>query len=247
MTFGDYVRMLRTYWKSMLVVTLVGVLVAVGVTALLTPKYTAKAGVLFTAVASDSDGQSLAFAQQYTQSRMVVYRDLVDTPQVLGVVVSNLDLEVTPTKLADRVSADFDAASTLLTISVKDTSATRATRIAGAVAQSLAAAVSTFEKQPTSAGGEDGNPQIAASVARVNGQLVSDPTKPTSPSFPSWKLNLVAGLVLGLVLAAAQAAIRYVRAGYVSFADGPVAPVVPAAPPAPAADPKPKRTRKRRR
>jgi capsular polysaccharide biosynthesis protein len=176
----------------------------------MTSTYTATAGVLFTPVSTSDSGQDLAFAAQYTQSRMVVYQGLVDSPQVLGVVVSTLDLSVTPTKLADDVSARFDPSSTLLTVEVENESANQAAKIAAAVAQSLINTVGQFETQADPSAKAD-EPQT---VERVSGKLVSDPAVPASPSSPDLKLNVAAGVLLGLLLGFAQAGSRFARARF---------------------------------
>src|ERR1700712_4554363 len=109
---------MRTYWRSVVLVPAVGIGAALGVSFAMTPQYTASAQVLFTPVSSTASGQDLAFTAQYVQARMVVYQGLVGTPRVLGIVVSTLNLGLTPGELAKHVSAEFPPGSTLLTIMV---------------------------------------------------------------------------------------------------------------------------------
>lgn len=208
MTFGDYVRLIRTYWRSVVATIVIGIGAAVGLSFAMTAQYTASAQVLFTAVSNTASGQDLAYTGQYTQDRMVVYQGLVTTPEVLGEVVDSLGLDETATKLADHVSAAFTPTSTLLTIKVEDPDAARATRIARAVSRSLIDAVAQVEVQqdPTVKTDDKG-------VSRVAGQLVSEPTEPTSPTSPDFQRNIAAGALLGLILGLGQAAIRFLRAG----------------------------------
>ncbi len=208
MTFGDYVQALRTFWRSILSVFLVALGIALGVTLLTTETYTASSQVLFTpAGPGATGGQDLASAQQYTQARMVVYQELVTTPQVLGSVVNDLDLDRTPSGLADDVSAEFERASTLLTISVEDESASRAARIVSTVSGSLIDEVGEIETRTNPAAKSTEDPEIQV----VTGRLVSDPPDPTDPTSPDLQLNLAAGALLGLILGLAQAGARFLK------------------------------------
>jgi capsular polysaccharide biosynthesis protein len=206
LTFSDYVRVLRTYWKSIVLLTVIGAGVAVGATVAITPTYTATAQVLFTANTGTLSGQDLAYGATYTQSRMIAYQGLVKTPQVLGVVVSDLDLTETPTQLADHVSASFEPTSTLLTVAVDNGNAALATRIVRSVANSLLTTVSSVEQRPDKIDKTTGAP-----ISAVTGALVTDPSQPTSPSSPHMQLDVAAGILLGLLLGLALAAIRFVR------------------------------------
>lgn len=261
MAFGDYVRVLRMYWRSILAVTALGIAVGCGATLAITPMYTATAQVLFTATAGDGGGQDLAFGQTYVQGRMINYRDLVQQEYVLGPVVSlpELDLTQTPKQLAEHVSAEFTPTSTILVINVEDESRQQSARIATAVAQSLVAQVAAAELQAPVIDGEASEPR-----SLVTGQLVSTPSAPDSPSSPNLQLFAVAGAMFGLILGLAIALTRFVRRGkapkpVAAPAAAPVAqppgvlpppppPFVPQPPLQPAEKPQnPKRTRRSRR
>jgi succinoglycan biosynthesis transport protein ExoP len=204
--FGDYVRVLRTFWRSILAVTVLGAVIGAGVTFLLTPKYTATTQVLFTADSGDGSGQDVAYGQTYAQGRMINYQDLARSEQVLGPVVDTLHLGLTPRKLAEEVSSDFPATSTTLNLHVEDTSATEATKIVSAVAQSLIVQVARVELRTAPTDGT-----ATAPTSRVTGLQTTTPVKPTSASSPKLQLYLVGGAMLGLILALAQALVRFVR------------------------------------
>lgn len=206
MAFGDYVRVLRTYWRSILAVTVLGAAVGAGITFVLTPQYTATASVLFTPNGEDTGGQDRAYSATYVQGRMVNYADLVRSDAVLAPVVdlSDLDLEQTPKQLADKVSAEFAPTATVLDINVEDSSKSQATAIAKAVAQSLITQVARFEQITPDV--EDG--VVEAPRSAVTGSLIVDPVEPDSASSPKLQLWLAAGTMLGLVLALAIALLR---------------------------------------
>lgn len=248
MAFGDYVRVLRTYWRSILAVTVLGIAVGGVLTFAITPQYTATAQVLFTATMNaDDTGQDIAYGSTYTQSRMVNYQSLVTSDRVLAPVVSSasddnsvgLDLDLTPKQLREKVSADFAPTSTVLNVNVEDESAEEAVRLATAIADSLdiQVRIDELEKQP-----EDGT--VAPPRSRVEASVITEPTEPGSPSSPKLQLYLVGGALLGLLLALAVALIRNARAGRPPKApkqpkvkkNAVTAPtVVPPAPPAPPA------------
>lgn len=212
MAFGDYVRVLRTFWRSILAVALLGMVVGGVLTLAVTPTYTATAQVLFTAN-SGHGGQDLAYGSTYTQSRMINYQGLATSDKVLSPVVSppsqdngvGLGLTQTPKQLAAQVSADFVPTATILNLHVTDHSAATATKIVAAVAQSLIIQVSIAELQ-TSAG-------ATAAKSAVTGSLITEPTRPDSPTSPKLQLYLVGGLLLGLLLGLAIALLRYLRWG----------------------------------
>lgn len=235
MAFGDYVRVLRTYWRSILAVTVLGILLGGGATLAVTPMYTASAQVLFTANAGDGGGQDLAFGQTYVQGRMINYRDLARQEYVLGPVVSlpELGLTQTPKQLSEHVSAEFVPTSTILVIDVEDESKRKSAQIATAVAQSLIAQVAAAELQAPVIDGKASEPR-----SLVTGQLVSTPSAPDSPSSPNLQLYLVAGAMFGLILGLAIALMRFVRRDRgVKTIPAPAPPKPPA--PAPAPAPKP--------
>jgi succinoglycan biosynthesis transport protein ExoP len=215
--FGDYVRVLRTFWKSILAVTFLGAVVGGLLTFAVTPQYTASAQVLFTAnTAGGQGGQDLAYGSTYVQSRMINYQSLANSDRVLAPVVSppsqdssvGLALHLTPKQLSSRVTADFVPTSTVLTVHVTDPSADQATSIVDAVAKSLIIQVAIAELEAAPANGT-----VTPQTSAVTGSLITEPSKPTSPTSPNLQLFLVGGLFLGLLLALAIAVFRFVRWG----------------------------------
>lgn len=232
MAFGDYVRVLRTYWKSILIVTVLGAAVGAGITFVMTPMYTASSQVLFTPDIGDGGGQDMAFAGTYAQGRMVNYQELVKSERVLGPVVDQADLGLseTPKQLSERVSGEFTTGSTVMTINVEDENAETARKVAGAVAQSLIVQVAATELQAPIQDGEAQAPRSS-----VTGTQISNPVKPDSASSPDLKLYAAGGTMLGLLLALAIALVRYLRRP-AAAAVQPALPIHPA-PPAPPAPP----------
>jgi capsular exopolysaccharide synthesis family protein len=124
------------------------------------------------------------------------YVKTIDSPVVLSPVIEALGLNTTSEALASRVSANTDANTVLINISVTDDSAVQAAAIAQAVANSLVNAVDTLEKPQT--GG----------TSPVRLSIIKPASAPTTPSAPNTKLNLLLGLVAGLAVGCGFAVLR---------------------------------------
>lgn len=218
MDFHAYLQLVRACYRLLLAAVAAGVLTAGLVTASLPPTFTASSQVLFTGSAR-GDGQDLAFAGGYVQSRMATYQGLATARETLDPVVAGLHLSGSSASLRPKVTAAFTPGTMLMTITVKDHGATEAQATALKVGESLIDRVETLERAPAA---EEGG--VAIKV--VKGAVVTAPERPSSPSSPSYLLNVTAGALLGLIVGLAGALIRRFRA----MPRAPVlgAPVVPA-------------------
>ncbi|MEZ5186980.1 MAG: Wzz/FepE/Etk N-terminal domain-containing protein, partial [Candidatus Nanopelagicales bacterium] len=104
LTLQDYLRILRRSWPVILITTLVGALLALGVSLLMTPQYQAQAQ-LFVSVKSAGQAGDAYSGGLFVQQRVKSYVDVVDSPSVLAPVIDELHLNTTYVDLADRVSA----------------------------------------------------------------------------------------------------------------------------------------------
>lgn len=196
MTFGDYLRVVRDYWRSILAIILVTVVVGIIASSRVTPTYTADAKVLFTGSAG-SKGQDIASVASYTATRMSAYRALVSTPQVLegSGVTPGADGEV-----ADDIAATYTLGSTILTVTVVDGSAKRAAQVADGVAGSLVASVERIETP------NDDDTSV------VKGEVISPATEPADPTSPNLLINIVGAALVGIVLALGASVLRHLWA-----------------------------------
>ena len=196
MDLRDYARVLRKRWLSILVITVLGVGIAGLITYLSPKQYTAEAQ---TFVAISNAGQSSAdilSGANFAQQRVKSYTQIVDSPEVLQPVITQLNLNTTPQALAKNVSATSPLDTVLILVDVKDGSAQQAADIANAVAKQLGKVVETLETP-------DG-----ATASPVKVSLTNPAVAPPAPSSPRPLLNLALGLLIGLALGLAYAFIR---------------------------------------
>jgi len=196
MDLRDYARVLRKRWLSILVISVLGVGIAGLITYLSPKQYTAEAQ---TFVAISNAGQSSAdilSGATFAQQRVKSYTQIVDSPEVLQPVITQLNLNTTPQALAKNVSATSPLDTVLILVDVKDGSAQQAADIANAVAKQLGTVVETLETP-------DG-----ATASPVKVSLTNPAVAPPAPSSPRPLLNLALGLLIGLALGLAYAFIR---------------------------------------
>lgn len=202
MTFRDHLTVLRRRWPFLVVGTALGLGVAALVTEATPPTYSATTQLFVSARAQDNITE-LQLGGAFAQARVQSYADLVATPTVLGPVAQKFGIP-DEGSLEHRVTASVAANTVLIDISVTDGSASRAARLANAVATSFAAAVDDIERPDSG----------SASLVRVSTvRTAQTPARPVSP-VPAQNLTLggVAGFLIGaLGLALAEALDTRVR------------------------------------
>jgi tyrosine-protein kinase len=186
-------RLLRDRWKSIVLLVLLGTATATVLVMRQTPQYAASTTLY---VSSREDQNNTASAYQgslLSQQQASTYAHLVLSKRVLGHVTGLPDR---PRNLAGAVSASVVPETALLTITATDVSAAGAQRTANAVAQSF------VDVLPSLTGSREG--EAPAAVVTV----VSDAALPSSPVSPkpvrSISLGALAGLLAGVLLAAAR-------------------------------------------
>ncbi|WP_230009675.1 YveK family protein, partial [Microbacterium sp. Bi128] len=186
MDLQDYLRMLRRNWIIVVSAALVGLLAGAAATLLVRPTYTAQSQ-LFVAIQGSGTVSELQQGNTFSQARVQSYVKTIATPVVLQPVVETLGLNISASRLAGQVTATSDLNTVIITISAEDTSPVQAAAIAQAVADSLIVAVDTLERPKTG-----GTSPVSLSIIRPA-------EAPSSPSAPNVHLNLIIGLVTGLL------------------------------------------------
>ncbi|WP_295835803.1 polysaccharide biosynthesis tyrosine autokinase [uncultured Microbacterium sp.] len=195
MELSDYIRLLRKNWLTVLGLTLVGLVIATIFTLTRTPTYESSSTVFV----STQGGTTTAELQQgstFTQARINTYVGLVTTPAVLDPVIASLGLSTTSDALANKVKASAGLNSTLIQLSVTDTSARRAADVANAIASSLATVVPELE------------PAVDGGASPVRLSRVRDAQPAAQPSSPNIPLNILVGGLVGLAMGIGAAALR---------------------------------------
>lgn len=195
MELGDYLKVVRRHWITIVVATLIGVVLAGGASLLVTPTYTAQTR-LFVAIQGSSSVADLQQGNTFSQARVRSYVETVGTPAVLQPAIDSLDLGMTPAELSKNVEAGADLNTVIITISASDASPVRSAAIAQAVGDSLITVVDRLERP------------IADGVSPVKLSVVEPATAPATPSAPNTRLNLIIGLFAGVAVGAVIAILR---------------------------------------
>jgi len=191
----DYLVILRKRWMSILLITALWVAVAMSATLLATPTYQAKSQV-FVSVSTGGSTADLLQGSNFSQNQVTSYTDMVTSPRVLIPVIEKLGLATTPDQLAGSITADNPLNTQLINITVTDVSPRTASDIANATAESLGTQVTALEKP------------AGSQPSPIHVSTIRTASVPTAPASPNKKLNLVEGLLVGLVLGFGLALLR---------------------------------------
>lgn len=175
--------------------TLLGLFAATAISLVVRPSYAAQTK-LFVAIQSAGSVAELQQGNTFTQARVLSYVETTKTPAVLQPVVDSLGLSETPAELASSVSASADLNTVIITISAINESPVQAAAIAQAVADSLITVVGDLERP------DSGGP------SPIKLAVVTPAVAPSSPSSPNTELNILVGLLGGLVSGLAISILR---------------------------------------
>jgi capsular exopolysaccharide synthesis family protein len=195
MELTDYLRVLRKHWVSLILIFLAGMGSAAGVSALMTPVYTASAGVFLTVNSGDTAGE-LNQGSSYAENQVRSYAQVVTAPVVLQPVIDKLGLGLTVGKLADRVTATAPVNTAIVNIDVTGTDPTQTAAVANAIAEQLIVVV------------DDLSPQSQTGSRTVKASIITPASVPVEWTSPRVLLNLALGGLVGLLLGVGQAVLR---------------------------------------
>lgn len=198
MSIIDFMRIVRKNIVLLIVMIATGGLGGVGVFLLLPDEYTSQTELFVSTVeASNPDQKQIASA--FVQERLRTYVELADSRRVLEPVIGDLDLKLSPEKLADYVSASSDHGTVLLTVSARATTPGGAARLSEAVAGSLTTTITDLESR-------NGKAQSGIRLAVAN-----DASLPSTTSGPAlWQcaaIGILLGAALGIALALFRSAV----------------------------------------
>ncbi|MFJ6112192.1 polysaccharide biosynthesis tyrosine autokinase [Dietzia maris] len=187
MDLRDLLSILRARWIGIVAAALIGGLIALGASLLVTPTY--RAQVQFYVTVSAGDSASAAYQGSLgAQQRMESYAALVSSTDIAREVASATDIGLEAADIARKASATADASTVLLTVSISDTSPQRAYEIAEGYAAVLPGVISRLETP------EDGGSALAKLT------VVNPPELPSAPVAPRTEQNIAVGLVVGMLL-----------------------------------------------
>jgi receptor protein-tyrosine kinase len=193
MDLRAYLSIARAHWLLILAATLVGGMLGVVFSVLQPRVYTATAQNFVSISGTDRGTQvsSSAFALQRVKS----YVNVVESEAVLGPVIEQLGLGLTPAQLRQSVSAANPPQTVLLNIAATGSDPEQVAAIANAVAAKYAEVVEALE---TPAGGQPPVKVTPVMPAQV----------PAAPTSPRTRVNVALGLLLGFGAGVAAALLR---------------------------------------
>jgi capsular exopolysaccharide synthesis family protein len=221
MVLNDYLNVFRARWKAFIAGVLV-VMAIGGLQAFTAPRlYTATSTTLVTVSAVNGTGD-LARGFLFSQSLVQSYAKVATQPVVLGPVIKDLRLAMTPAQLAGMVNAQVNLDTLLIDVRVTTDSPTLAASIANAVsrqlvrsAQTLLVLPSTITPTPTptptrNRGAKDKETARPAAPPPppVRVVQVSEAQVPTAPASPRVPLIMTVSLALGVLLGLLFAFVR---------------------------------------
>ena len=179
-------------WRRLWVVALVALLfvgAAVGFTLTRTPVYEASTMILI-GQASDSEAPTnldgeISGLQELTQTMV----EAVDTRPVAEAAIQEQNLSVSPGELLADLEAEQVAATQFIDVSYRDPDPERAQRTANAIGEAFSRQVS----------------EVSPSAGAIKATVWERATVPQSPVSPDPVLNLLLGLVAGVMFGVALA------------------------------------------
>lgn len=193
----DLLRLVRTHWRAITLITLLCTLLALGWSFLQPKTYSATASGLVIATGEQDLASALA-GDNLAQSKAVSYESLATSRPVAESVIEELSLDTTPEELLERIATEVPADTVEIRVTAEAMMPTEAADLANAWVVALAGQVQELESQ----GDED-------AINRVAVQPLSNASLPLAPSSPNLKLNLALGFVGGLGLGLLYAFARY--------------------------------------
>nr|WP_033614106.1 Wzz/FepE/Etk N-terminal domain-containing protein [Lactiplantibacillus fabifermentans] len=202
-SFDFFIRLVRKYWRAIVSFTVVGLIVAAGLTFfVITPKYQSSVQIL---VNRKNTNAATEYAGQQADVQMITtYKELIAGQVVLKPAKQQLSkrygIERSLNTLKNEVSVTSTTNSQVFSIAVTDADAKASATIANQIARS-------FKNQ-------------VQKIIKVNNVTVVAPAEtPSGAVSPKKPLNMLIGLVVGLLLGFVYAAIRILTDRRVHDAD----------------------------
>ncbi|MBA2954564.1 polysaccharide biosynthesis tyrosine autokinase [Nocardioides sp. CGMCC 1.13656] len=195
MELRDYLRILRAHWVGVTVITLASVAIA-GVYTLSQPKIYAANANGFVSSGQTTDPALASVNDTLAKSRAKSYVDIATSRATAQRVIDDLGLDASPAGLIGDISVEQPIDTVLLKITAKATSPQEAQALADAWVRALASQVDTIENPK-------GGPTEVVKIVPVEAAAL-----PSAPVSPRPNLNLLIGLLAGLLLGFGYAMVR---------------------------------------
>lgn len=180
-----YLAALLRRWPTLVVMVVLGVLGSGVLTVLTPPTYTSTTALLFSVPGGASPGEVRQDAQ-YVESAIISLIAVARSPAVLGPVITEAKLVITPTELAETLTIGVVEKTTILEISADAASPREAARIARLVSEQLQLAIAEL------------SPGVAGPLDMLMATTVEPATEPRFQSSPDPRSNALLGVLIGL-------------------------------------------------
>ncbi len=196
MELSDYLRVLRAHWTGVVALILASI-AAAALFNLTQPKVYAANATGFVSAGNDSNPALGSVADTLAKSRAKSYVDIAKSRATAQGVIDELSLQASPAALIGNISVDQPLDTVLIKITARASTPIEAQQLADAWVKALAAQVAQVE-DPQRQG--DGRPRRSCRSSRR-------PCR-RRPISPRTQLNLLIGLVIGVLLGLAYALVR---------------------------------------
>ncbi|HEY1134934.1 MAG TPA: polysaccharide biosynthesis tyrosine autokinase [Nocardioides sp.] len=196
MSLSDYLRALRNHWLGAVVIVFVCLILALAYSLSQPSVYAANATGLVTSSNADPSIAGQSVAEALAKSQATSYVEVATSRPVAERAIEALGLQTSPEALIGRISVEQPVDTALIRISARGSEPQAARDLADAWVTALAAEVSSIQNP---SGGAD-----ASLVVRP----IEGAALPSSPVSPVPVRDAGIGLVLGLLLGVAYAAVR---------------------------------------
>ena len=194
MDIKQFFSVIRRRWISISLILLVALGASAALSFQATPQYESSARV-FVSI-SGSEGSDAYAAGYFVQSRVESYSYLASSSELMEGVIDDLNLDLSPEELADRVTAEVVPDTSLIQVTVTDPDPRAAQTNAKWLALRYAEYLTSLE-----------TPQ-GAEEARILASVTDTATYNPTPVTPRTALNLIVAGLIGLLLGLATALVR---------------------------------------
>lgn len=212
MELRNFVRVLRRGWLVIFALVVLGAAAGVGLTLMTTKTYQSTAKIFVASNSSANDTTSLQGGNAFTQDRTAAYIIFARSPAVVGATIQRLGLKLSQNQVAQKINASVEDNKVVIDIQVTDGDPQTAANIANVVSNQFLYAVRNFEQlQPTTNGVpvtppsdtpgtalSTKSPDFSVSVVKLSVVYPANPGR--EPISPKPTLNIVLGVLIGLLL-----------------------------------------------
>lgn len=193
----DYIRVLSKNWLIVVIGALAGLVLALGVSAVMSPKYESTTTLYVSVRSAGSEATGDLFqGASFAQTAVTSYIDVATTAIVLDRVVDEVDANISPTELEDMLDVSSPVDSVLISITAADADPVIAAEVANTTGEVL---MDVVENEIEITEGQDSPVQV---------RMIDPGVVPEDRTSPNLLLNSALGLIIGLTIGIGGALLR---------------------------------------